>query len=119
LRQALPFGCTFVLLFSLTGCGSSPDGLVKDQIKAMNDMADALEKNEPETKVAEIKKRLEENNKKLEELKLSDEEKKKLIEKHKDELTRATTRLQQAMLTKAMKDMGGKFKGIPGFGDPP
>ena len=73
---------------ALSGCGANADSLMKQDIKAMNDLADAVESGAPEAKVAELKTKLEEINKKLEALKLSDEDKKKLIEQHKDELVK-------------------------------
>jgi archaellum component FlaC len=81
---------------------------MKDQIKAMNDMSEALENDAPKSKLEEIGKRTKEINEKFEGLSLSDEEKKKLVEKHKDELAKATVRLQAAM----MKSMGDGFPGM-------
>lgn len=118
MRKAPVLFCSCLLL-GVTGCGANPDSLMKDQIKAVNEMAEALEKNEPESRISEIKARIEKNNKKMEGLKLSDDDKKKLIERHKDELMRATARLQKAMMSRAMKDFGSGFPGMPGFGGAP
>jgi hypothetical protein len=121
MRNAIFVGCALVALVAVTGCGSSPDSLVKDQIKAMDEMADALESNAPESKVEEIKKKMEDINKKLEALKLSDEDKKKLLEKHKAEFEKAGTRLAKASLNKAMGNFGNLFGGqmpaVPGIGN--
>jgi hypothetical protein len=112
------------LLFGASGCGSSADGLVKDEIKYMNEMADAIEKKD-EAKTKELKAKLEETEKKLNELKLSDDDKKKLIEANKDELTKATQRVVEATMKGAFGDIGKGFgvpnmpavPGFPGFGD--
>lgn len=116
MKMALVRTGMFLLLLGLVGCGgSSPDSLVKEQIAGMNEMADALEKNEPESKLTDIKNRLEATGKKMEALKLSDDEKKKLLEKHKDELMNATSRMFQAMM-KRSKDLGSLFGGkMPGM----
>lgn len=115
MRTSLALFCSCLLL-GLTGCGATPDSLIKDQIGAMNDMADALEKNEPESRIADIKARMEQNNKKMEALKLPEDDKKKLLEKHKDELLKAMTRLQKAMMNRAVKDLGAGIPGVSGFG---
>ena len=44
---------------------------------------------------------MQDTGKKLDDLKLSDDDKKKLIEAHKDEITKASTRLVKAMMGKA------------------
>ena len=85
----------------------------------MNDLAEALETKAPEAKVNELKKQLEETDKKLQALKLSDDEKKKLVERHKDELTKASMRLAKAGMNKALGDFGKIFgEGFPGMPDP-
>jgi hypothetical protein len=115
MKKALILGSMLVLVLGLAGCGSSPDSLVKEQIAGINDLADAIEKGEPESKLTDIKKRMEDTSKKLEALKMSDDEKKKLIEKHKDELLKATERMVKAMMSKS-KDFGSLFGGgIPGM----
>src|SRR5262249_25519644 len=101
-------GCAFVFLVGVSGCGSSADSLLKDQIKLMNDVADAMEKGD-EAKVKDLQKRMEELKKKLDELKLSDEEVKKAWEKHKDEFAAAKGRVFQAGMKKGQ---GGMNKGL-------
>ena len=122
MKKAFVLASLVVLSFTSSGCGPSPDTLMKEQIKEMNDMADALENNQPE-KVKEVEKRIEATNKKVEKLSLSDDETKQLAERHKDELTKATVRLQKAMMnsmTKNMnKAMGGGFPGMPNPGKLP
>jgi hypothetical protein len=76
-------------------------------------MADAIEKDQPESKIEEIKKRMEETDKKMEKLKLSDDQKKKLIEKHKAELDAAVGRLMKAAMGKTIKGLDGGFPGMP------
>jgi hypothetical protein len=98
-----------------SGCGASADSLMKDQIKLMNELADAMESNAAESKLADIKKRMDENSKKLDGLKLSEEDKKRLLEKHKDEFAKATGRLMQAAVKQMGKGMGDlKLPGMQG-----
>ncbi len=123
MRKVFVLASVIVLSVTAIGCGPDPDALMKDQIKAMNDMAEALENDAPESKLEEIGKRTKEINEKIEGLSLSDEEKKKLVERHKDELTKATVRLQAAMMKKMMKSMnkamGSGFPGMPNPGKLP
>jgi TolA-binding protein len=123
MRNAIFLGFALVLLVAVSGCASSPDSLVKDQIKAMNELAEAMETNAAEAKVQEIQKKIEEINKKLEDLKLSDEDKKKLLEKHKGEMEKAVIRLAKAGLNKTMGDFGkvfgGQLPGAPNLGNLP
>jgi hypothetical protein len=109
MKKVSVLGCAFVFLVGVSGCGSSPDSLVKDQIKNMNDMADAMEKGD-EAKLKELEKKSKDIEKKLDDLKLSDEEKKKLLEKHKDELGAALGRIMQATMKKGLG--GGMDKGL-------
>jgi hypothetical protein len=102
---------SFVLVLAVSGCGSSPDGRVKDQIKAMNALAEAIEKKEPQDKIAERKKDLEEASKKCQDMGCTPEEFQKVMEDNKDELAKATQRLFQASAAMAF----GDFK-IPGAG---
>src|SRR5262249_13834562 len=116
MKKVSVLGCAFVFLVGVGGCGSSADSLVKDQIKNMNNMADALEQcdqakfKELEKNGKDIEKKGKDLDKKLEELKLSDEEKKKLLEKHKDELGAALGRIMQATMKKGLG--GGMDKGL-------
>jgi 16S rRNA G527 N7-methylase RsmG len=111
--------CCCVSALAMTGCGSNPDALVKEQIQIMNEMATALENNAPQSKLDALQDRNNKLNKKFEALNLSTEEKRKLLERHKGELVPATERLQKAMMSRAMKDIGGGFPGMPGLGGKP
>lgn len=103
-----------VVALCTNGCNrNSADAVMKDNIAAMNELADAVESNAPEGKISEIQKRLEENNKKLEDLKLSEEEKKQLIERHKDEYTKAANRLANLALGQAFRNLGKNFQQNP------
>jgi hypothetical protein len=94
-----------VLLVSIAGCGgASADSLVKDQIKHMNDFADALEKND-KARAEAAKKGMEDTNKRLEDLKLPEAEKKKVVEANKDALSSAMTRLMTAAMKTELKDI--------------
>jgi hypothetical protein len=119
MKRSLGFGVLLAAFCGIVGCGASADSLMNDQVKAMNEMADALEKKAPESTVSEIQTRMKNTNEKLEALKLSDDEKKKLLERHKDELTKATTRVAQASMNKVMEQFGKGFGGgFPGMPDP-
>ena len=98
-----------VALAGISGCASnSADGLMKQQIALMNEQADAIEKNAPESTMTAIKAKSEDLNKKMTALKISDEEKKKVMEQNKDGLEKATKRLLEA----TMKKLGGDMKGM-------
>jgi TolB-like protein len=120
--KKLLLGSLFLALCAVSGCGANADSLVKEDIKAMNDLAEALETNAPEAKVKELRTRLEDTNKKLAALKLSDDDKKTLVERHKDELVKAQMRFVKAQ-AKGIAEGGfpgladlGKMTGFPGAG---
>jgi len=96
-RKSLAMICLLAAAVGITGCGSSPDSLMQEQIKDTNELAEAIETKAPQDKINDLRKKMEENGKKLAEFKLSDDDKKKLVEKHKDEFTKATARLAKAM----------------------
>ena len=119
MKNAVFLGSLFVVLTCFSGCGNSPDSLMKQQISQMNEMADALEKGASESEVEAIQKRMDATGKKLEDLNLSDEEGQKLLERHKEELTKAIQRLLTASMGKAVKEMGKGFPGMPAGGGVP
>jgi hypothetical protein len=115
-RKLLVLGSLLLVLCGVSGCGANADSLIKEQIKAMNDLAEALETKAPEAKVNEVQKKLEVTDKKLQALKLSDDEKKQLTERHKDEMTKASMRLAKAGMNKTIGDFGKVFgEGFPGM----
>jgi len=91
----------FALLIGLSGCGSSPDSLMKKKISLLSEFTDALESNAPPSKLADIKKRTDENDQKL--AKLSEEDEKKLYEKHNDEMQKAMSRMKAALMNKGIE----------------
>jgi len=103
MKKFLSLTCAFALLVGVSGCGSKADSLIKEQIKLMNDLADAIEKDD-EAKAKDIQEKIKENGKKLDDLKLSDDEKKKLEEKYKGDVEKAMKRVMEAAMKK-----GGKF----------
>jgi hypothetical protein len=115
MKKSLALTGMLLLLFGASGCSSSPDSLIKDQISLMNDMADALEKGD-EAKAKSIAEKMKEVDKKLEALKLSEDDKKKLGEKYKDELTKAAMRMLQAQMKGGMKGLEDLGKGLGGGG---
>lgn len=106
-------GVCLLLVFGVAGCGSSPDGLMKKQIRLLNDFADAIENDAPQSRMDELQKEGEALNQKMEKLDLSPDEKKELRERHKPEIEAALGRLRKAMFSKAMK---GKGFNLPNFG---
>ncbi len=72
------------------------DRLMQDMIKAMNGLAEAYEANAPDAKIKELQKNLDDADKKLDDVKLSNDETKVLADKFKDDLLKATLRLNKA-----------------------
>ena len=110
-RLMIVCGCLSAL--AMSGCGSNPDALVKEQIQAVNELSTALENNAPQAKVDELQDRVNSLNKKFDALNLPVAEKRQLMERHQAELAPATARLQKAMMAKAMKGLGEGFPGFP------
>lgn len=117
MRRVLGFGLVAVVLASASGCGG-PDGLMKELIAGLNDMAASIEKKEPAEKQKAAAERVKATSEKLDKLKLSDEEKKKLVEKYKPQLEEAMKRLMTAAFANAgaggdgpnLGDLFGGFK---------
>jgi hypothetical protein len=125
------------LVFFVSGCGDSPDSVMKDTIKYMNETADIFdgikskedaEKAKPKLEAVNKKmKDLEERGKKLKMNELSEEKKKALGEKYGPDLLKASLRMMTAMgkvrkdpeVAAALKDLGfgpGLGGGFPGLG---
>jgi hypothetical protein len=115
-KRSLILAGTAVLLCGVMGCGGSADSLVRDQIRTMNDLADAIEKKD-DARAKDLQEKLKATEKKLQELKLSDEQKKELISHHQEEIQKAVQRLTQAAMKRTLgeggKMFGGPFPGIP------
>ncbi len=107
MKRLLGLGSVSLLFFALSGCSGNADGLVQEQIKDMNDLAQAIETNAPDATLKDLQQKMQDTGKKLDDLKLSDDDKKKLIEAHKDEITKASTRLVKAMMGKAGRQLPG------------
>jgi hypothetical protein len=93
-----------LLVLCTSGCGSGPDGLLKDQTSLQTEAAGVLDTIEDEatadkaiSKLEELGKRAKANDDKLAELKLSSEDAIKLLEKHKAELEGAKKKLVDSM----------------------
>ncbi len=115
MRKFIMVGSVLLTVCVLSGCGASADSLMKDQIRDMNAMADALEKKD-DAKAKEIEKSMKATEEKLNALKLSEDEKKKVVERHKDEITKAMDRLMKASMGRAMEGFGkGAPVGFPGI----
>ncbi len=111
MKKAVILSGVCLALFALSGCGSSADSLIQQQIKVMNDLADAMEAKD-EAKVKQIEAQMKELQKQMKEIKLSEADQKALAEKHKDALMKATGRLMGAALK------GGGLPGMPGLPGP-
>jgi hypothetical protein len=109
-RKLVILGTLLLLPGSLSGCGgANADNLLKQEIEAMNSLAEALERNAPEAKVAECEQKLEDIDRRLEAIKLSMEESDKLFERHKEELTTAFYRLKKAGMSRTIKGLFRHF----------
>jgi len=94
------------LVFLATGCGDSPDSLMKDTISMMNDTSDVLEKIKSKEdaekykgeleKIAKRAKDIEERAKKLKMDDLPKDKKEALQKKYEDDLKKALSRLVAA-----------------------
>jgi biopolymer transport protein ExbB/TolQ len=105
------------MLVNVSGCGGSPDGLMKEMISGLNSLADSMEKGESEDKQKAIADKLKATSEKLDKLKHSEDQKKALVEKHKDDMTKAMMRLMAASMKQATTnpnakgpDLGSLFK---------
>lgn len=106
MARVLTVGLVGLFLLTATGCGNSPDGLVKSLITDMNRLADSMEKGEPEDKQKAIAERLKATGEKLEKLNLTAEQKKALQDKHKDEMEKALGRLFGAAMKQGAAKAG-------------
>jgi peptidoglycan hydrolase CwlO-like protein len=113
MRKLIVVAGALMLMMSLSGCGSSADSLTKDQIKLMNELADAIDKGADKAKLEDISKRIQEVDKKFKDLKLSADEEKKLKDKYNKEGEEAAKKLFAAMLKnpKALMDIKLPFMG--------
>jgi hypothetical protein len=87
---------------------------MKDQIKLMNELAEAMESGADQSKLDALNKQLNETAEKFKALKLSEADTKKLAEKYKDDLGKAVTRLMAATF-KGLGNKTGDFK-VPDLG---
>ncbi len=71
MKRLVLIGTAGLLLIGTSGC-SKADGLVKEQLKAMNALADALDRNATDDELRGLIRRLEENGKKLKQLREDD-----------------------------------------------
>jgi hypothetical protein len=112
MKKQLVTALFLVSLLCLNGCGgagSSKDGgksggdkptaegLAKDSIAAMNDLAAAMDKKDLEATKAAIK-RMKDIEKQLKDMKVPDDEKKKLQEKYDKEMKEAAGKMMAAMI---------------------
>jgi hypothetical protein len=84
-----------VAMFTLAGCGGA-DSVMKEQIALLNEMADAVEKNEGEAKIKDIQSRMKANDDKYKALKLTPDQETKLHDKYKTEMLEVSDRLRKA-----------------------
>jgi len=100
--------CSLLSLLAFTGCGDSPDSLMAESIKVLNETADAAEAGKEPS--ADLKARMESLDKRMKALNLTADQKKKLEEKWKPEAEKAVQRLMGAAFKKGF---GDAFKGMP------
>src|ERR1700721_1528322 len=107
------FGFVAALLVSVSGCGSKdPEGLTKQSISQMNDLAAAIEKKESTDTIKSLAEKYKATNEKLSALKLSPDEAKKIMEKYAKEQMEAGMRMLKAAMANpeamvALSSMGG------------
>ncbi len=101
MKKALVLGGLACLVIGVSGCGSEADQLLKEQIRAMNELADAVEAKAPAAKVTELQDRLREITTKWKGLNLSDRARRDLLVRHQEELAKAGMRLGQVHLARA------------------
>lgn len=88
-----------IALLTQTGCGpasDSPEGLMKQQLSMLHEMADAIEAGDTEL-MESLGKRQRELAKKMEEAKPDPEEVKRIQEKYTEQFKEASMRLAKAM----------------------
>jgi hypothetical protein len=110
----LTVGCAAALLFGVSGCGSSAESNIKEQISLLNDMADAAQKKD-EAKIKELGNKIKDLQEQFN--KFSESDQKAALEKHLGELMQATMKAGTAQMGGALEKMGGVFGG-PDFGKP-
>ena len=98
MKKTLVLGGLAWLVIGVSGCGSDSDQLIKDQIRAMNDLASALEAKAPPATVAALQNHLREVTDQVKALNLSDKARQELFVRHQQELAKAGMRLGQAHL---------------------
>jgi len=108
MKKVLVSFSALALVFLVSGCGDSPDSIMKDTIKLMNDMADAVESAKDKDSAEKAKAKLEDIDKKFKDLaerakkvKVSDDQGKKLTEKYKEDIEKATKRMMEAGMSLA------------------
>src|SRR5205085_7777829 len=110
--------CTLILCAGLTGCGTPADRVTKDEIKLMNEYADAKENRAPASQVQELEKQLVENERKFRELNVSEEEKRRLSEKYKNDVAKAWERMVGVNFTNMGNQLGEFKRFLPAAGTP-
>ena len=90
-------------VFLVSGCGDSPDAVMKDTLKLMNEAADALESAKDKDSAEKAKAKLQDINKRLKDvverakkLKVTEQQNKKLEEKYKDDINNMNKRMEAA-----------------------
>jgi len=112
MKRLILAACALIVCSGISGCGSSADSLMKDQIDILNKIADAMEDQNPQAKLEELAKKLQENAKKMEALKPTQAEMKKLNEKYGPELQKAMQKWIAAMQKNVSKVTNLKFDDI-------
>jgi hypothetical protein len=108
MRKATICGFGLALLFFATGCGDSPEKVMKDQVSLMNDMADVFEKCDSKEGAEKNKSKLEalvkkqkdilDRVEKMKEKKLPKEKEEALKKEYQPKMEQAQKRLVEAQL---------------------
>jgi hypothetical protein len=112
MRKILTLGCAGMFLCLVSGCGGNAEGLLKEEINLINQLAESIEKGEPEAKRKDIQTKLEENHKKLDAIKLPKAEQDKLMEKYQGDMLKAVMRLAKASQEKGVQGIDQLMKGL-------
>lgn len=107
MRHFFPLIALSCLTIMLSGCGSSPEGLMKRQISLVNELAEAMENDASEDKIKSISEKLQDNVKKMQDLDVSADEGARLAKEYAAELMEAYSRLGKATRGRMMR------KGFP------
>lgn len=95
-NRRLAWALVVLLVAACAGCGKSADALVEEQIRVMNEIADAIEKDRPRSEIEALRDELKALKEKFDELALTREQRAALERKYGGELMEAMGRVMRA-----------------------